>query len=143
MMAKKKPLILRPYHKTRYAYEKLRICKHCRFFTVLWEDRCANCGREALIPVMQQARIQAKRSMQNERLIALLITLAAVLFSQTLLQIILCLAGGILLTGLLWWFQRKMIESETPEAARKAAAKQPTPDHRRHLYEFDDGFGRH
>lgn len=113
MMAKKKPLILRPYHKTRYAYEKLRICKHCRFFTVLWEDRCANCGREALIPVMQQARIQAKRSMQNERLIALLITLAAVLFSQTLLQIILCLAGGILLTGLLWWFQRKMIESET------------------------------
>jgi len=112
-MNKKKPVRLRPYYKTRYTYEKLRVCKHCRSFTVLWEDKCANCGKHMLIPVMEQARINAKRSMQSERLIALLITLAAVLFSQTFLQIILCLIGGIALTALLWWFQRKMLETET------------------------------
>ncbi|GIP28418.1 hypothetical protein J23TS9_35480 [Paenibacillus sp. J23TS9] len=112
-MNKKKPVRLRPYYKTRYTYEKLRVCKHCRSFTVLWEDKCASCGKHMLIPVMEQARINAKRSMQSERLIALLITLAAVLFSQTFLQIILCLLGGIALTALLWWFQRKMLETET------------------------------
>ncbi|MWV45939.1 hypothetical protein GRF59_20180 [Paenibacillus sp. HJL G12] len=112
-MNKKKPVRLRPYYKTKHAYEKLRVCKHCRSFTVLWEDKCANCGRHTLIPVMDQARFNAKRSMQNERLIALLITLAAVLFSQTFLQIVLCLVGGFALTALLWWFQRRVIESET------------------------------
>ncbi|MGN7359645.1 hypothetical protein ACTHPF_19605 [Paenibacillus sp. SAF-054] len=112
-MNKKKPVRLRPYYKTRYAYEKLRVCKHCRSFTVLWEDKCANCGKHALIPVMDQARINAKRSMQNERLTALLITLAAVLFSQTFLQIVLCLLGGIALTVLLWWIQRKMLDTQT------------------------------
>ncbi|WP_136607848.1 hypothetical protein [Paenibacillus dokdonensis] len=112
-MNKKKPVRLRPYYKTRYTYEKLRVCKHCRSFTVLWEDKCASCGKHMLIPVMEQAKINAKRSMQSERLISLLITLAAVLFSQTFLQIILCLLGGIALTALLWWFQRKMLETET------------------------------
>ncbi|MCJ8012051.1 hypothetical protein MUG84_09880 [Paenibacillus sp. KQZ6P-2] len=112
-MNKKKPVRLRPYYKTRYAYEKLRVCKHCRSFTVLWEDKCASCGKHTLIPVMDQARINAKRSMQNERLVALLITLAAVLFSQTFLQIVLCLLGGLALTVLLWWFQRRMLETET------------------------------
>ncbi|MFU1793788.1 hypothetical protein ACM1RC_07970 [Paenibacillus azoreducens] len=112
-MTKKKPVRLRPYYKTRYAYEKLRVCKHCGAYTVLWEDKCANCGRLALIPVMDQARINAKRSMQNERLIALAMTLIAVLFSQTFLQIVSCLLGGIALTVLLWRFQRKMLEPET------------------------------
>lgn len=112
-MTKKKPVRLRPYYKTRYAYEKLRVCKHCRSFTVLWEDKCANCGKQALIPVMDQARINAKRSMQNERLIALLVMLAAVLFSQTFVQIVLCFLGGMALTLFLWWFQRKMLETET------------------------------
>ncbi|MDR0271624.1 hypothetical protein [Paenibacillus sp.] len=112
-MNKKKPVNLRPYYKTRYAYEKLRVCKHCGSFTVLWEDKCANCGKQTLIQVMDQALINAKHSMQNERLIALLITLAAVLFSQTFLQIVLCFLGGIALTVLLWRFQRKMLEPET------------------------------
>lgn len=112
-MVKKKPVRLRPYYRTRYAYQKLRVCKHCHHFTVLWEDTCANCGRHALIPVMDQAAINAKRSMQTERLAALLLTLVAVLLSQTFLQIAVCLGGGILLTVLLWLLQRRMLPSET------------------------------
>lgn len=118
-MVKKKPVRLRPYYKTRYAYQKLRVCKHCHHFTVLWEDTCASCGKNTLVPVMEKAEASAKRSMQNERLISLLITLIAILFSQTFLQIALSLCAGLVLTLLLWAVQRRTLPTETLHQADK------------------------
>lgn len=113
-MTKKRAITFKPYIKTRYAYEKLRICRHCKHFTVLGENRCAHCGKSTLVPIHQQVTSKVKRTMLNQRLIALLIGLVGIYFSQTFLQMILCSVAVILLIALLWFVQRKMLPFEIP-----------------------------
>ncbi|OAB45240.1 hypothetical protein [Paenibacillus glacialis] len=113
-MTKKRAVTFKPYNKTRYAYEKLRVCRHCQQFTVLWEDECSQCGKSTLVPVRQRVTSKVKRTMLNERLIALFIGLVAIYFGQTFLQMILSAAAAILLIALLWFVQRKMLPFEVP-----------------------------
>lgn len=118
-MDKKRPVQLRPYHKTRYTYQKLRVCKHCHNFTVLWEDNCAFCKRHALVPVMELAEQMAKRSLQSDRLLFYIIGLSAVLLSQTFWQIVISFACMAALLVLLWMVQRRMLHTETLHALNK------------------------
>ncbi|WP_438348021.1 hypothetical protein ACP8HI_20555 [Paenibacillus sp. FA6] len=113
-MTKKRAVTFRPYIQTRYAYEKLRICSHCQHFTALWEEQCRVCGKTKLIPVTQKATSSVKRTMRNEQLIALLIGLTGIFFSQNFGQMILCAGAVILLIALLWVIQRKALPSEIP-----------------------------
>ncbi len=118
-MDKKKPVQLRPYSKTRYVYQKLRVCKHCHNFTILWEDSCAFCKRNALVPVMELAEKMAKRSMQSDRLLFYIIGLSAVLLSQTFLQIVISFACMVVLLVWLWLMQSRMLQTETLHALNK------------------------
>lgn len=118
-MDKKKPVQLRPYHKTRYNYQKLRVCKHCHNFTILWEDSCAFCKRHTLVPVMELAEKLAKRSMQSDRLLFYIIGLSAVLVGQTFWQIAISFACMAVLLVLLLMVQRRMLHSETLHALNK------------------------
>ncbi|MGF7048954.1 hypothetical protein J2T13_003462 [Paenibacillus sp. DS2015] len=114
-MNKKKPVTIRPFLQTKYSYEKLRICNHCKSFTVLWEDQCASCGKDALMPIHTKAKIKAKRSMRNELLAALLFTLVGVWFGRDPMQMTLCAIVGILLILLLWNVQRRMLPYVIPQ----------------------------
>ncbi|OIB01912.1 hypothetical protein AK95_03135 [Paenibacillus sp. LC231] len=123
-MDKKKPVQLRPYNKTRYVYQKLRVCKHCHHFTILWEDSCAHCKRNALVPVMELAEKMAKRFMQSDRLLFYIIGLSAVLLSQTFLQIVISFACMVALLVWLWLIQRRVLHSETLHALDKLIRSQ-------------------
>lgn len=111
-MNKKRPVTFRPFKVPRYAYDKLRICRHCGRFTALGEERCGKCGRAALTPVEKQASAIAGRKMQTRLLLIVLFTLAAVYFGQSLQQMALCAAGGAVLAAALYYIQRKVRPSE-------------------------------
>lgn len=111
-MNKKRPVTFRPFKAPRYAYDKLRICRHCGRYTALGEERCSKCGRASLIAVEQQAAALTRRKMQTHLLFILLLTLASVYFGNSIQQMVLCGAGGLLLAGLLYYTQRKVRQNE-------------------------------
>ncbi|MEK3986576.1 hypothetical protein CA600_16710 [Paenibacillus sp. VTT E-133280] len=111
-MNKKRPVTFRPFKAPRYAYDKLRICRHCGQYTALGEDRCTKCGKDSLITVEKQAASIAGRKMHTRLLFILLLTLASVYFGNSIEQMMLCGAGGILLAGLLYYTQRKVRQNE-------------------------------
>ncbi|AIQ22182.1 hypothetical protein ACFWMP_10145 [Paenibacillus sp. NPDC058367] len=111
-MNKKRPVTFRPFKAPRYAYDKLRICRHCGQYTALGEDRCTKCGKDSLITVEKQAASIAGRKMHTRLLLILLLTLASVYFGNSIEQMMLCGAGGILLAGLLYYTQRKARQNE-------------------------------
>lgn len=111
-MSKKKPVTFRPFKAPRYSYEKLRICRRCGRYTALGEERCTRCGRASLTPVEKQAVSIAGRKMHTRLLLILLLTLASVYFGQSLQQMALCGAGGIVLAGLVYYTQRKVRQNE-------------------------------
>ncbi|MEK4877432.1 MULTISPECIES: hypothetical protein [Paenibacillus] len=111
-MNKKRPVTFRPFKAPRYAYVKLRICRHCGRYTALGEDRCSKCGRASLITVEQHAASLARRKMHTRLLFILLPTLASVYFGNSIQQMILCGAGGLVLAGLLYYTQRKVRQNE-------------------------------
>ena len=114
-MNKKKPVTITPFLQTKYSFEKLRICNHCKSFTVLWEDQCTVCGKDALMTIQMKATIKAKRSMRNELLAALLFTLLGVLFGKEMMPMVLCGVVGLLLILLLWNVQKKMMPYVIPQ----------------------------
>lgn len=111
-MNKKRPVTFRPFKAPRYAYDKLRICRHCGRYTALGEERCSKCGRASLLAVEQQAAALTRRKMQTHLLFILLFTLASVYFGNSIQQMVLCGAGGLLLAGLLYYTQRKVRQNE-------------------------------
>ncbi|MNO65423.1 hypothetical protein D3C76_561810 [compost metagenome] len=110
-MNKKKTIILHPPTKTKYAYEKLRCCKYCQSYTALNDEKCTVCGKSGLRPVIEIARHKAKRTQYNDLLLALFLTLLAVLFSQTFQLIAISAGAGVLLIGLLYFVQRQAFDS--------------------------------
>lgn len=111
-MNTKKPVHFKPYISTKYSYEKLRVCKNCRNFTVLGEQECTACGKPALIPVHKKAEANARRSMHTTILISILIGLIGVFFGETFLQMILCALVAVALVIVLWFIQRKAMPAE-------------------------------
>lgn len=111
-MSKKRPVTFRPFKAPRYSFGKLRICRRCGRYTALGEERCTRCGRTALTPVEKQAEAVAGRKMRTRLLFILLLTLAAVYFGQSLQQMVLSGAGGIVITGLVYYTQRKVRQNE-------------------------------
>lgn len=111
-MSKKKPVTFRPFKAPRYSYEKLRICRRCGRYTALGEERCTRCGRASLIPVEKQAVSIAGRKMHTRLLLILLLSLASVYFGQSLQQMALSGAGGIVIAGLVYYTQRKVRQNE-------------------------------
>lgn len=110
---KKKNIVLRPPIKTKYAYEKLRCCKNCHNYTVLMEENCTTCGKPALLPVQELALRAAKRSLSNDLLLTLLLTLIAVAFSPTFQFIAISAVSGAALMALLLFVRRKALPSRT------------------------------
>lgn len=111
-MSKKKPVTFRPFKAPRYAYDKLRICRHCGRYTALGEERCGKCGRASLIAAEKQAARLAGRKRHTRLLLILLLTLISVYFGRNLQEMVLCAAGGLLLAGLLYYTQRRVRQNE-------------------------------
>ncbi|ODP26483.1 hypothetical protein PTI45_04323 [Paenibacillus nuruki] len=113
MTTTKKSIQLPVLHRTRRVYDPLRICRKCRNFTILPGDACPDCGKQALVPVMRQASLRAKRKMLNEILFALLLTIIAVVVSKEMTEIIISVITGVILIVALILVQRRMLSKET------------------------------
>lgn len=111
-MNKKLAIQFNPFIKTRYAYMKLKICRKCKYFTVLGEQQCGVCGKKSLISVDKHADILLLRSMWKARAVVLLLLIVGLFASQTATQVGACAAGGVLLLAILWVIQRKTATSE-------------------------------
>jgi hypothetical protein len=106
-MIKKLPVLLNPYIKSRFPYEKLKICRRCNYFTVLGESECPVCRKSSLQNVEQRAASILQRSMWRSRLIVLLIMTVGLVMSESTIQTSLFAAGSLLLLALLWTIQRR------------------------------------
>lgn len=106
MKTQKQPVRFRPFIRTRYAFQKLRICKHCGSFTALWEDQCSSCERSTLIPVQEMAHRKTFRYFGKDLFIGMVIAGAAIYFSTSTEQTLLVAAGSLALLLLLWAVQR-------------------------------------
>jgi len=115
----KTPIFLKSFHKTKYRYEKLKVCKKCHAFTILGDTTCPDCGKPHLIPVEEQAARNAKHSMHTTVLIAVCIGLLSIFLSNTFLQMFLCGIITIVLLGVLWIVQRNVLEVESIRALDK------------------------
>ncbi|MFB5759251.1 hypothetical protein [Paenibacillus medicaginis] len=106
MKTQKQPVHFRPFVRTRYALQKLRICTHCGSFTALWEDQCPSCGRSTLISVQEMANRKTFRYFGKDLFIGLVIASAAIYFSTSTEQTLFVAAGSLALLLLLWAVQR-------------------------------------
>lgn len=106
-MMNKLPILLTPYIKTRYPYDKLKICRRCRHFTVLGETECPVCGKAALQKAEELAASTLRRSLWGSRLTVLLITAVGLVMSGSTMQTIVLAIGGAALLALLWTMQRR------------------------------------
>ncbi|MEV5025300.1 hypothetical protein [Paenibacillus sp. LPE1-1-1.1] len=104
-MTMKLPVRLTPYIKTRYPYNKLKICRRCNYFTVLGESECPVCGKFALQSAEERAASVLRRSFWRSRLIVLFITIVGLVLSGSAMQTALLAIGGTALLALLWTMQ--------------------------------------
>ncbi|WP_051506981.1 hypothetical protein [Saccharibacillus sacchari] len=111
-MIKKKAVTFKPYERTEYAYDKLRVCRKCGGYTVLSEEICPFCGKRTLTTVQGFAKRELKRSMQSELLFSALLTLLAMFFADTMPWIGIAAAVGIVLTALLAFAQYRVFEPQ-------------------------------
>ncbi|WP_088548117.1 hypothetical protein [Paenibacillus aquistagni] len=93
-MTKKQPVTLLPYHKTTYRYQKLKICNHCRQYTLIADEPCPHCGRDQLISIEKKAEQLAQRSTAVHVLLMIAAALLGILFGETFLQMGLAAAVG-------------------------------------------------
>ncbi|NGZ78028.1 hypothetical protein [Saccharibacillus alkalitolerans] len=111
-MNKKNAVTIKPYERTEYAYDKLRVCRKCGSYTVLSQKVCPACGKRTLTDVPSAAKREVRRSMQSERLFAVLLALLAMFFADTIPWMAISAAAGLLLTAMLWVVQRRTTEAQ-------------------------------
>lgn len=111
-MAKKKPVVLRPFRRPLHSFDRLRVCTRCGTYTALPGDRCGHCGRSALALVEARAAALVGRRMMYARLLIALLALAAAYFAADTLQLSLSLAAGVILLLALSAAQRRARPAE-------------------------------
>ncbi|WP_282939660.1 hypothetical protein [Paenibacillus sp. RC67] len=97
-MNSKIPVQFRKSAATRHAFERLKHCKGCGTYSVLWEDRCLKCGAEGKFQSLQElVRGVRRRGAWRDSMIVFSICLAAFFLAENGLQMAISIAGGVLL----------------------------------------------
>ncbi|WP_128659582.1 hypothetical protein [Paenibacillus sp. 598K] len=112
-MTTREAVLLKPFERPEYAYQKLSRCRGCGAYTVLREEECPACHKRKLIPIEEEAAARARQSMWFERLVVLVFGAAAVYFAgEDVPLLALALGGGILSLVLLWRVQLRMLPGQ-------------------------------
>ncbi|OXM83749.1 hypothetical protein [Paenibacillus rigui] len=87
--------------RTRHAFERLKHCKGCSSYSVLWGDRCLKCGAEGkFVPLKELTASIHRRNAIRDGLILGSISLGAFAIAGTFMEMALALLAGIgLLVG--------------------------------------------
>ncbi|MDF2725160.1 MAG: hypothetical protein K0Q59_4835 [Paenibacillus sp.] len=87
--------------KTTTAYERLKSCKSCGSYTVLFDNRCKKCGaKDKLVPIEQYASSLNRILPWAELFAGVGLVLLAVVCANTLLQLAVAAIGGMALLAL-------------------------------------------
>ncbi|WP_411502790.1 hypothetical protein [Brevibacillus centrosporus] len=105
-MRKKIGVLFRKTQKTAYTFERLKACKHCHTYHVLWDTHCEECGREYQ-PIRKLSASVTRRYVQTRFLLMVLFVCLAILCAKSLSQILIAGGVGILLFALFYWMQKK------------------------------------
>lgn len=119
MSRHKQPVQFRPFQRTRYAYDKLKICRRCDSVTALPREACASCGRRRLVHFMVVANSKTRWYYRRDLIFALLLLAAAVSLAPDSLSRVLILTGGIVMLLILWSLQRKLYPWELRRQLRR------------------------
>lgn len=99
-MNSKIPVQFRKFTATRHAFERLKHCKGCGTYSVLWEDQCLKCGAEGKFQSVQElVAAVRRRGAWRDAMIVFSICLAAFFLAENGLQMVLSIAGGVLLAA--------------------------------------------
>ncbi|MBP1992475.1 hypothetical protein [Paenibacillus eucommiae] len=103
--------------RTMYAFQRLKYCKRCGSYTVLFEDDCPSCGKEDnFISITDYAKSLNKRLSLTETLVALSIFFLGIIFANSVTEMFVAIvAGGALLA--LYFYLRSRYK-QTTEAFR-------------------------
>lgn len=106
-MNTKQVVSIRPFNRTTYAFEKLRVCKRCGQYTCLWEDECTSCGRSTLVLVQERAGSRVKRRIARDFFFTIILGSAATYFGETTDQTMLAATVSLLLIGWLIYIHKR------------------------------------
>jgi len=110
-MKKRVGVQFRKMQKTAHVYERLKTCTRCHTYHVLWDTHCSECGREYQ-PIREVAAKITRRYVQTRFLLLGLFVFLAILCADTLTQLAVACAGGILVFVCFFVMQRKYGEFE-------------------------------
>lgn len=106
-MRKKRGVQFRKSPKTTYAFERLRCCKHCHSYTVLWHEECDVCGKSRFLTLRQLSHILTRHRFLKQLLILGLLICVAILSADTVSQLAAAGIGGVLALLVALWMQKK------------------------------------
>lgn len=99
-MSKKIAVQFRKSARTRHAYERLKQCKGCGNYSVLWSNECLKCGAAGKLSSVKEI-VQAihRRNTVRDAMIVFSISLAAFFLAETFVQMAAAVIAGIALVA--------------------------------------------
>jgi len=117
------------------AFERLRYCKSCKHYSVLWDDSCEHCGKQNFIPATDHIAALNRKKVHTETLAIITFFCLCILVARSLLEIIIALAASLLISGIYIYLRYKYKTSNSRIWFHKTI-KQEVPSIRKDL-EFD------
>jgi len=85
--------------KNIHTFERLRYCKSCGHYSVLWDDSCEQCGKQNFIPATKHIEALNRKKFHTELLGIVTFFCLTILVARSLLEIIIAIVAGIGLIG--------------------------------------------
>ncbi|NHN33004.1 hypothetical protein [Paenibacillus agricola] len=109
-MANKIAAHFRPSQRTNQSFQRLKQCRSCGSYSVLWDDVCLCCGAQGkFAPLPKVVSTILKRNAQRDVLILSIAALIALFLSHNLMEMTISLLGGIVFIALYLLLRRRYL----------------------------------
>ncbi|MCR8644708.1 hypothetical protein NV379_18805 [Paenibacillus sp. N1-5-1-14] len=107
-MSKKLAIQFRKSTRTRYTFERLKYCKSCGNYSVLWDDHCLKCGQEGkFVPLQHIVKSIHRNQFLRDICILLSIGIGTFFLSRTLQMMIISILASLVLLALFIWLTKR------------------------------------
>ncbi|WP_232698105.1 hypothetical protein [Brevibacillus daliensis] len=98
----------RKTNKTQHTFERLKYCKNCHSYSILWNEECTICDKEeTLVPIKTISLAITRRNVQTRFLWIGLFACLSAIFADTTEKLLLACGGGLLLFLLFGLMQKQ------------------------------------
>lgn len=106
-MQTKSAVQFRKSPKNIHAFERLRYCKSCNQYSVLWDDKCEQCGKQNFIPATEHIASLNRKKVHTEVLAFVTFFCLTILIARSLTEIIITIIAAFGLSGLYLYLRYK------------------------------------